>query len=488
MQQSYVFKHALVRDVAYESLLKSKRKVLHRRVAKALENEFREKVEAEPELLAHHYTEAGIAEAAIEYWLRAGRGAGAHGSYAEAIAHLKRGLALLETLPRDGVGARAEINFRIALGVPLLSVAGVTSHEVAKNYEQARVLCEKTGERAQLFPVVWGLWYHHMMGSELRQACALADQLLEVAWDQNDENLLLEAHHCQWASRLLIGDLSAALKHSEQGISIYRADAHHALTFTFGGHDPGVCAHDQNALALWLSGYPERAQKRCEEALNLSRGLDHAGTLANQLGLGIALSTFQRDIQALWRQAQGLSDLGAIEQAADWQPLVEGACGLAMFEGGEHEAGLALMRKSIESGLVRDPWEMVLASLLATAFGRSSSADEGLAVIDETLRWYQHDDVHWWDAELYRVRGELLLASGESGGAEDCFRQAIDTARQQLAKSLELRAATSLARLWGSQKKQRTAAEFLAPIYDWFTEGFETPDLKEAKSLLEELS
>ncbi|MEE9254635.1 MAG: adenylate/guanylate cyclase domain-containing protein, partial [Pseudomonadales bacterium] len=220
----YVFKHALVRDVAYESLLKSKRRALHGHIAKALETEFSETVATEPEVLAHHYTEAGITESALEYWLRAGRGAGEHGAYAEAVSHLKRGLALLETLPESRARAQAEINYRVALGVPLLSGEGATSPEVAKNYSRAQTLCEEVGERKKLFSVVWGLWYHHMMRSDLRRACGLANRLLEVAREQNDEGLLLEAHHCQWASRFLVGDLSAALEHSELGIKLYRAD------------------------------------------------------------------------------------------------------------------------------------------------------------------------------------------------------------------------------------------------------------------------
>jgi predicted ATPase len=478
-----------VQDAAYESLLKSKRRELHGRIAKVLEDEFAESVETEPELLAHHYTEATITEPALDYWLRAGKRAIERCAHLEASTHLKRGLALVETLPEGEPRIRKEITFRVALGVPLLG-ASTTSPEVTENYNRAQELCEQLGETEQLFPVLWGLWYHHMNRFQMRRACELADQLLEVALGRKDEALRLEAHHCQWASRLLVGEPGAALEHTEQGLQLYRVEDHHALTFTYGGHDPGVCAQDVSAIAFWLLGYPERANERFEEAIGLAGGLGHSGTLANQLIFRIVFSAFQQDKYALERHAEALRDFAGEGPTDEWQIMAQGARGWAMFEQGECEAGLALMRESVKLGLGQDPWNIDLISLVAAALGHCDAVEEGLELVNETLKRGQHDNVHWWEAELRRVKGELLLMGtpDNPGTAEDCFKQAIEIAQLQSAKSLELRAAMNLARLWQERGEIGEARDILAPVFEWFTEGFDTPDLIEAKKVLAQLA
>jgi predicted ATPase len=486
----YIFKHALVQDAAYESLLKSKRRELHGRVAKVLEDEFVEMTETEPELLAHHYTEGGLTEPALEYWLRAGKRAVAHGTYTEAIAHLRRGLTLLETVPQGQARARQEITFRLALGVPLMSKGGAASLNVAENYRRAQALCEELGESERLFPVFWGLWFHHMSCFQVRRACGLADQLLEVARGRKDEGLRLEAHHCQWASRFLVGELGAALEHAEQGLQLYRAEDHHVLAFTYGGHDPGVCAYDVGALALWLSGYPERARKRSDTAFGLVRKLGHSGTLVNATGMAMNLSMFQRDKHTMMQHAETLLKVAQDEQTENFASVANAARGWAMFEQGNCEAGLRMMRESVNSRLWQDPWDASLISLTAAALGRHGEVDEGLELVNEVLRLSQRDHVHWWEAELRRVKGALLLvgAPDDPGSAESWFKQAIEIARLQSAKSLELRAAVSLARLWQDRGKRGEARDILAPVFEWFTEGFETAELKDAKALLEQLS
>jgi predicted ATPase len=485
----YVFKHALVQEAAYESLLKSKRRELHGLIAKALGDKFAGSVETAPELLAHHYTEAGIIEPALDYWLRAGQRAVERCAYVEASTHLQRGLTLVETLPEGEPRIRMEITFRVALGVPLLNVDGGTSPEVAENYSRAQGLCEELGETEQLFPVLWGLWFHYMLRSELRRACGLADQLLEVGWGRNDEALRLEAHHCQWASRFLVGELATALEHTERGIELYRAEDHHALTFTYGGHDPGVCARNVSALALWLSGYPERAQKRFEDGVGLARALGHSGTLEDESGMEVVLSIFQRDPHALVEQAEAMLEFSPREQVQDLQCLADGARGWAIFEQGEREAGLALMRESTKSWL-GDPWNIALISLVVEALGRHGDVAEGLELVNETLKHVQHNHVHWWEAELRRVMGELLLVGtpNDPDSAKGCFEKAIEIAQLQGAKSLELRATVSLARLWQGQGKDREARDMLVPVFEWFTEGFDTPDLIETKKVLAQLA
>lgn len=484
----YVFKHALVQDAAYKSLLNKKRRDLHGRIARSLEGQVNRIAVTEPELLAYHYTEAGLTEPALLYWLRAGKVAGEHGAYIEAVAHLERGLTLLETLPEDDARTREEITFRVALGVPLMSVKGVKSIEVERNYIRARALCEKSDETDQLFPVLWGSWFCSMMSSNLYRACELADQLLEVARDRNDDALELEAHHCQWASRFLVGDFNAALEHSVDGNELYRTEEHHVLTFTFGGHDPGVCARDVRALALWLSGFPVQAQRQLDASFKLAMELGHNATLANHATYRTALSAFQRNETAMARHSDTLTEFVPIEPVYVDQSFADGALGWAMFQKGERKEGLALMRRSVSMGLLENPWGIVLVTLVANALARDNSTEEGSELLDETLNHYQSTNVHWWDSEIYRVKGELLLMQNNLDEALVCFAKAIEIAETQRAKSLELRSNTSLARVLKTQGKKESAREILEPIYGWFDEGFETVDLRDAKTLLDNLS
>ena len=489
-REHYVFKHALVQDAAYQSLLKSKRRELHGRIAKALEDEFAESVETEPELLAHHYTEATITEPALDYWLRAGERAVARCAYIEAKTHLERGLVLVETLPEGELRIRKEITFRIALGVPLQNVVGTASSEVAESYSRAQVLCEQLGETEQLFPVLWGLWFHHTNHCQHRRACELADQLLEVGLQRNDEALLLEAHHCQWASRFLVGEPGATLDHAEQGMQLYRAEDHHALSFTYGGHDPGACARDHSAFALWLLGYPEQAQERSDVAIGLVRELGHSTSLITSTESRLTLSTCQRDHHDVAQQTKILLELYRVEQKNDMVSWTNAARGWAMFEQGKRETGMGMMREIDMSEVWQDPWSASLISLMAVALGQHGDVDEGLELMNELLRLSQRDDVHWWEAELFRVKGELLLVGtpDDPDSTEGCYKRAIEIARLQGAKSLELRAAASLARLWQDRGKVGEARDLLAPVFEWFTEGFDTADLKDAKALIESLS
>jgi predicted ATPase len=316
-----------------------------------------------------------------------------------------------------------------------------------------------------------------------------------VGLQRNDEALLLEAHHCQWASRFLVGEPGATLDHAEQGMQLYRAEDHHALSFTYGGHDPGACARDHSALALWLLGYPEQAQERSDVAIGLVRELGHSTSLITSTETRLILSTCQRDHHDVAQQTKILLELYRVEQTNDmvsWtadENSANAARGWAMFEQGKREAGMGMMREIDMSEVWQDPWSASLISLMAVALGQYGDVDEGLELMNELLRLSQRDDVHWWEAELHRVKGELLLMDtpDDPGNAESWFKQAIEIARVQSAKSLELRAALSLARLWQDQGNRGEARDLLAPVLEWFTEGSDTADHSEAKSLIESL-
>jgi predicted ATPase len=487
----YTFKHALTYEVAYGTLLHEQRCKLHRRIAEAIEWAYGTRLTEQFERLAHHYTEAGLAEQAIGYWQQAGQRAIERSANAEAIGLLERGLRLIETLPESPDRVQKEIALRVALGVALINRRGPKVPEVEQNYLRARALCEDVEDTQQLFPVVWGLWFCAQQRSELRHACELADQLLAIDQLANDSTLRIQAHHCQWASRFLRGELPAALEHTEQGMALYRADEHHTSTFAYGGHDPGVCSRNIGATVLWLLGYPDQALEWQDAAFALASELRHPETLTEALECGMQLSMFNRDRRTVRLKAEAVLEIATANKPLHYDMRATAARGWALVDQGEAEAGLALMPESVASLLEHHfAWTASYLSLVAMTWGRHGMAEEGLELVTEALTLTQRDDERWWEAELHRVKGELLLTNTPNTSAETeaCFNQALDIARKQSARSLELRAATSLARLWQEQGNLKEARNLLAPIYDWFTEGFETRDLKDAKALLDELT
>lgn len=483
----YTFKHALVQNAAYESLLKRKRRELHERIAEALETGMMGSMEAEPELLAHHFTESGNYERALPYWLQAGQKAVAHGATIEALSHFRRGLKYLATLPESEKLIELEISFRVAMGVPLMSLEGPVSTIVADNYTRARALCDAIGDSEQQFPVLWGLWFNAMSSSDLNRACELADMLLDVARKRDDESLLLEAHHCQWPSRFLIGDIYGSLDHADRGMKLYRADTHHTLTFVYGGHDTGVCAHNFRSLSAYLIGYPVRAKSVAYESLQLAKTLDHAGSIAEAVTFVLYVSLFEEDIPELAHHAQTLEEYSQSERMTNYQIFIDVARGYSLINQNQVDQGLEQFRQVMELTEPSNLWEEPLLTSIASTVGDYGDYEQGLELITKSLELARQRDIRWWEAELLRTQGKLMLANGagDKESAEDCFVQAIQVARSQRAKTLELRASTSLANLWYEQNKQEAARELLASIYDWFTEGFDTPDLRKAKTLLE---
>ncbi len=274
-------------------------------------------------------------------------------------------------------------------------------------------------------------------------------------------------------------------------MALYRADEHHASTHTYGGHDPGVCSHNVGAIVLWLLGHPEQASERQDAAFALASELQHPETLAEALTFGMEISTFNRDGRTARLKAEAMLEIATTDKPLNFHIRANAVRGWALVDQGEVEAGLALMPDSVASLLEDFAWSAPYLSLVAMTWGRQRMVEEGLKLVTEALTLTQRDDERWWEAELHRVKGVLLLTnspntSGEE--AEACFNRALDIARKQSARSLELRAATSLARLWQEQRKLQEARNLLAPIYDWFTEGFDTPDLKDTKALLDELA
>jgi TOMM system kinase/cyclase fusion protein len=489
---TYRFKHALIQDAAYQSLLRSTRQQYHQAIAEVVEARFPELCETQPELLAHHYTEAGLSAQAIPYWQRAGQRALERSAHVEAIAHLAKGLGLLKTFPDIPERTQQELTLQITLGAALRVTKGSVAPEVEQTYARARELCQQVGETPQLFSVLWGLWAFYHGRVALQTARELGEQLLTMAQRVQDPALLLQAHRALGITLRFLGELSAARAHLEQGIALYDVQQHRSLAFLYGGSNPGVACLCYASDLVWALGYPDQALRRSHEALTLAQELSHPLSLVAALVWAAIVHRVRGERQVSQEQVEAmiapLTELGSPSWLA--QATMLGGWGLA--EQGQEVEGLAQMRQGLTA------YRATGAALglphflawLAEACGSAGQAEEGLHGLAEALSIVESQGQRWWEAELYRLKGELLRARAAEHHteADTCFRQALEIARRQQAKSLELRAAMSLSRLWQQQGKRDEACELLAPIYGWFSEGFDTADLQEAKALLTEVS
>jgi predicted ATPase len=496
-QARYLFKHALVQDTAYQSLLRSRRAQLHHQVAEVLTGQFAETVKTQPELVAHHYTEAGSIELAIPYWQQAGQRALLRSAHAEAVGHFTKGLELLKTLPQTGERTEQELVLQTALGPALMVTTGYTSAEVEQTYTRALELCRQVGGTPQLFPVLRGLWEFYEMRGELQTARELAEQLLTLIQNDQDPALLVIAHDVMGDTLFFLGEFTSAREHVEQGIALYDFQQHRSLAFLHGGYDPGMACLCYLAFALWHLGYPDQAVKQSQEALTLAQELAHPFSLAMALYVAARLSCLDREVERAQEQAEALIALATEQEFSFF--LAQGTIlrGWVLAMQGQGEKGIAEMRRGIAASRTTGTELFQLHSLarLAEGYGKARHGEEGLTALVEALALIDTTGERWYEAELYRLKGELTLQSPASGPrsqvaseAEECFHRALDIARTQQAKSLELRAGMSLSRLWQQQGKREEAHLLLAEIYRWFTEGFDTKDLQEAKALLEELT
>jgi class 3 adenylate cyclase/predicted ATPase len=489
-QATYVFKHALIRDAAYQSLLKRTQQHYHQRIAQVLVAQFPTIIETQPELVAQHYTEAGLAAQAVEYWQRAGQRALQRSANLEAVQHLSMALALLATLPETSARAQQELDLQIALGPALMAAKGWAAPEVEQTYGRARVLCTQLGETSQLFPTLWGLWRFYQSRGVLPTARDLGEQLMRLAERTAAPIRLLEAHSALGQTLFQLGAYAAAWQHLEQGITLINSIAQRALVLRHG-NAPGVVFLSFAALTLWCLGYPAQAVQRSQEALALAQALDHPFSLAASQHYAAFLYRHRHERLEVQTLAEALLTLAT----AQGFPLYVGYGtywrGWAGAMQGESEVGLMHMRQGLAAVLATGqtlarPFCLVVLAEVAVQVGQ---IEEGLRLVAEALAAFKTSGRGDLLAEAYRLQGVLLLhqAVADAVQAEACFQQALTIARRQQAKSWELRTATSLARLWQQQGKRAEARALLAPIYDWFTEGFDTADLQEARALLEAL-
>ena len=496
---SYLFKHAMVQDAAYGTLLRERRRALHARIAEALESQFADIAESQPELLARHCTDAGLIDKAAGLWGKAGQRSLARSALVEAVEQLTRALAQITKLRATTPALRREqINFQVALANALILTKGYGAADTKASLENARILIERAEELGEppedpliLFSILYGFWSVSFQHFNREAVCNLATQFLELADKQRTSGPVIVGHRLLGASLSFAGDFLGARAHFDQAIALYDPVDHRPLATRFG-QDLGVGILTFRSWTVWCLGYPNSARIDLEHGIRHARELGQAATLMYALAIASAINLFVGDCVAEIHFLDELAMLAEESGATHWR-INEQCCRgcLLTLSGNPADAIQVLTTGNVAlrsigattSTLLYLPW-------LARAYAQLGKSGEAWRCICEALTLIEQSDQRSTEAEVHRVAGEIMLASGlpDEKKAEEHFAHALAVARQQEAKSWELRASMSLARLWRNQGKVRQARELLEPVYRWFTEGFETRDLKEAKALLDALA
>jgi class 3 adenylate cyclase/tetratricopeptide (TPR) repeat protein len=484
----YTFKHALTHEVVYGGLLHERRRALHVRILETIEQLYSGRLAEQAEQLAHHAFRGEAWPKAVTYLRQAGTKAVARSAYREAIGLFERALSALAHLAEKPETLREGIEIRVELGPVLIAVKGASASEVETVYAEARELCDRLQETSRLFPVLWGLWYVNFSRGRFQAARELGEGLIGVAQRRNDPALLLEAHHTLWPTLAHMGELLLAQPHLQQGLALYDPRQHRSHVSLYGGHDPGVCCRYYLAMTLWGLGYPDQALTRIREAATLAQELTHPLTTALAVFFAAWLHLQRGEHRAAAEKAEAVVASGTTQGIAVWPEMASMLLAFLIVEEGRHADGIAQLQAWVASAKKR-LWgwrDIFCLCLLAEASLKAGRHQMGLQMLFEAMG--ERTIQSFYEPELHRLKGELLLTQGLSQDAEASFGQAIGIARARQAKSLELRAVTSLSRLLNQQGKQAEARRLLAEVYGWFTEGFDTADLKQAKALLQGLS
>jgi TOMM system kinase/cyclase fusion protein len=488
-QATYLFKHALIQEAAYQSLLKSTQRQFHQRTAQALAERFPETIETQPELLAHHYTAAGLGEQAIPYWQKAGQLAVERSAYPEAITHLTKAIAVLQSLPETPERIYQELTLQLALGTPLTATRGYGAPEVERTYLRAHELCQQIGETPQLIPALLGLWRFYISRRAFGTARALGEQCLALAERVPDAAPRVRAHTTLGITLFYRGEFALARAHLGQGnaLEYSRKGRSHAFV-----QDPVVACRTYAAQTLWCLGYPDRAFHESQQALALARELSHPFSLAFALALASTLRQIARDTDTAQASAESVIALASEQEFPVWLGVGTIVRGWALVQHGRGDEGVAQILRGFATmqaaeAEVGQSWYL---TVLAEAYGQVGQTAEGLAVLARALAAAHDTEERIYEAELYRLKGDLLLrdAAPDAEQAEACFEQALDVARRQQARSWHLRAALGLSRLWLGQGKRAAARDLLAESHGWFKEGFATADAQEASALLAQMA
>jgi class 3 adenylate cyclase/predicted ATPase len=489
----HAFKHALTQEVAYNSILTGRRKLLHERAAQAFEALFAAQLDDHLSELARHYKRADNIQKAIEYAGRAGQQAIQRCANAEAISVLTDAIDLVQRLPDTSERIERELSLQLNVGPALFAIKGWGSPEAIRAYTRARELCERLNDSPELFPMLYNSCFMHLLRGECLTAHELAEDLMRRAQAANDPRVLLYAHHALGQTLFYLGNLPAGFAHIENAVSLYDPATHSMLTARYTGIDAKVHCQGVVAWILWNCGYPEQAMTRAEAALEWAKQLSHPYSLVFAEDMLIGIHREQRpDAHAAQERAEKGISLCAEYGLPDFGAFASVERGLAIAQQGRGAEGVTQIRTALETLRARGanvelPKEL---RLLAEACRDSGKIDDGLTALNEALILIEEQENRRDEVAVRQVKGELLLLGGQaaSAEAEQCFRKAIEVARNQSAKWWELRATTSLARLLASQGRRDEARTMLAEIYGWFTEGFDTAGLKDAKRLLDELA
>jgi predicted ATPase len=485
----YVYKHALVQAAAHGSLLRTTRQQLHAQIAEALETHSPEILDSQPELLAQHYAEAGLVEKSVAYWGKAGHSSAARSALVEAAAQFQKGLDQLALLPDDTKRQRQELELCSASGVVLNAVKGFAAPETGHAYARARELWEQLGSPVEFLQIPLGQSRYHMFRGELDRAQRLGEDLLRLSRQRNDSAGLVLGHLSSGRTLMLLGRFASSRSHFEEVLALYDPISHRSLVHQAGVH-PHVNSQALLGIVFFSLGYPDQALARTNAAIAEARRLAHPPSLALSLTGGARLLSLIGDNAALDEWADQLVALATEQGFPQWRAQGIIFRGWVNVKNGDVAGGISLLRSGSIAyrSTAAEAWMPHFIALLARACEIAGQIEEGLTVSDDALQIAQRTGERWFAAELNRHKGQLLLRQGHSEAAEELYRKALSIAQDQEAKLWELRAAASLARLWGEQGRREEARDLLSPVYGWFTEGFDTPDLREAKALLDELA
>jgi predicted ATPase len=485
----YSFRHGLIQDAAHGSLLRSTRQQLHAQIAEALETHSPELMDTQPELLARHYEEAGLVEKAVAYWGKAGQRSVTRSAMAEAVAQLHKGLDQLALLPNTHERQGRELEFWSALGAVLQAVKGQAALETGHAYARARELWEQLGSPSEFLHIPYGQFLHHVFRGELDLAQRLGQDLLRLSRQRNDSTGLFLGHSSSGRTLMFAGGFASSRSHYEEAFALYdpilcRSLARHA------GPDPRVAALGYLGIDLFCLGYPHQALVQSGAAIAEARRLADPSSLAASLAISAGLLLLGGDNATLDKRAGQLIAVATEQGFPRWHAQGTICRGWVKVNNGDVAEGMSLLRSGSKAYRATGSllWMPHYFALLARACEIAGQIEEGLTLLDDALGVVERTGERLLEAELNRHKGQLLLRQGHSEAAEVLYRKALGIAAEQGAKLWELRAAMSLARLRRDQGRGAEARDLLAPVYDWFTEGFDTPDLKEAKALLSELS
>jgi len=482
----YTFKHALTHEVAYASVLQDRRRAFHGTIVEAIERLYADRMAEQVERLAHHAVKGQVPDKAVRYLRQAGAKAVARSANREAVGFFEQALVLLAELPQTPETLAAALDTRLAIGPALVAIKGTAASEVETSYLRALELVDRLGDATRRFPALWGLWFANYGSGRFRTARELGERLLAVAEEGSDSGQLVEAHHALWATMGAMGEVTAAFPHFERGLALYDPTRHGSQAFVYGGHDPGACCRYHLARAEWLLGRPERARLAIRDALGLAEKLAHPLTTVITLSSTAYLRYQLGDHDAAREIASQMVALAKAHDFIGW--IDDGLVILAAVSArqqGDQRLIDELYSRVTGGRSASTAWRMVMnRTVLAEALCEVGDIERGLVALDTIP--LEHRDVIL-APEIERIRGELLVRRAQRDEAEACFRRAIEMAGGRSERMLELRATTSLARLLVGDGRRDEARRTLGDVYAWFTEGFDTADLRAARSLLDEL-